>query len=263
MALTFDDGPSPTETPRLLRVLTEENVPATFFVIGSRVAAHPEVVRATREAGFTVANHTWSHPVMTEISDRSVAIEIARTRKAIRQAGVQPVPLFRPPYGIADARVRSDIRRAGLKSVLWDVDSRDWAGGSSSAIAGRILSQLVPGRLNVVLQHDGVTNSPASVGAVRSVIERARERGFCFVALDGQGRVLRQAPPTRRPAARPEKKATQAGDRTSASRAANRPVEPTNGSLLQLSLISLPTATLPDFSAIAWTAKQVFPSNRR
>ncbi len=94
---------------------------------------------------------------------------------------------MRPPYGAVDDRVRGAIRAVGLLPVLWDVDPRDWEGASSGVIASRILAGLRPGRRNIVLQHDGIANSPASVAAVPRVVREARARGYCFVALDENG----------------------------------------------------------------------------
>lgn len=194
IALTFDDGPSPTQTPRLVRILREHRVPATFFMVGSRVAAHPAVARLVADSGFGVANHTWSHPELPALNDGAVRSQLVRTERALRKAGVTHGRLMRPPYGAANPRVRRDISRLHLTSVLWTVDSEDWVGGNAGQIAGRILAQLRPHRRNVVLQHDGINNSPASVGAVPIVIRKARQRGYCFTDLDEAGRMRMPVP---------------------------------------------------------------------
>jgi hypothetical protein len=97
---------------------------------------------------------------------------------------------MRPPYGAIDARVRRLVADLGLTPVLWTIDSRDWAGGDAQQIASRILAQLRPHQRNVVLQHDGVTNSPASVSAVPYVVRAARRRGYCFTSLNDAGRMV-------------------------------------------------------------------------
>lgn len=186
VALTFDDGPVPGTTPRLVRVLRELRVPATFFMVGSRVQAHPELARLVERSGFLVANHSWAHESLPSRSDRQVRASIAGTNRALLRAGVHPTRLMRPPYGAMNARVRGDIVGLGYVPVLWDIDSLDWRSGTPDQIAGRILRGLHRGH-NVVLQHDGVARSPLSVDAVAKVVRTARRHGYCFTALDGRG----------------------------------------------------------------------------
>ncbi|MEV5002868.1 polysaccharide deacetylase family protein [Nocardioides sp. LML1-1-1.1] len=188
VALTFDDGPSPRVTPGLVRELQRLHVPATFFMVGRNVAAHPETARLVQRAGLTVGNHTWSHADLRTLSGPQVRRELARTRQALVRAGVRPSRLARPPYGALDSEARRALRREGLVPVLWTIDSRDWADGSTRVIARRILRALRPGD-NVVLQHDGVARSPLSVAAVAEVVTKARRRGYCFTGLDGSGDV--------------------------------------------------------------------------
>ena len=188
VSLTFDDGPSATVTPRLVRILRKANAPATFFMLGQRVDSARSAARLVGRSGFLVANHSYAHANMTGQSSRDVRRTLRATARSLRRAGLQPTRLMRPPYGAIDGRVRRAVAAEGLVPVLWDVDPRDWAGGSSAAIAERILAQLQPHSSNVVLQHDGIGNSPASVGAVPRVVREARRRGYCFVALDESGR---------------------------------------------------------------------------
>lgn len=188
VALTFDDGPARGLTAKLVKILRDRKVPATFFMVGSRVQTAPKAARLVAREGFTVANHTWSHPHLTRLSDGSVRAEIRRTARELRRNGIHPSTLMRPPYGDVNDRVRRDIRDLGLVPVLWTVDSDDWRGGTSRQIGDSILRQLRPHRTNIVLQHDGVRNSPASVAAVPRVIRVARQRGYCFAALGPHGR---------------------------------------------------------------------------
>ena len=188
VSLTFDDGPSPTVTPRLVRILRERKVPATFFMVGERVAAAPRVARLVSRSGFLVANHSYRHADMTRQSKAEIRATLRATDRRLRASGARPTHLMRPPYGAIDARVRTAIASTGLLPVMWDVDPRDWEGDSSATIAARILAQLRPHESNIVLQHDGIANSPASVAAVPRVVREARRRGYCFVALDDRGR---------------------------------------------------------------------------
>ncbi|WP_372736159.1 polysaccharide deacetylase family protein, partial [Nocardioides sp.] len=188
MALTFDDGPSPKVTPGLIRTLRAKKVPATFFMVGSRVKAAPGVARAVERAGFLVANHSYAHQSMTTQSTAQIVGTIRATDAALRGAGTHPLSLVRPPYGAVDGAVRAAARRTSHPIVLWDVDPRDWDGRSSDQIASSVLAQLRPGRRNIVLLHDGVANSPRTVAAVPRIINAARGRGFCFVGLNGKGK---------------------------------------------------------------------------
>lgn len=195
VALTFDDGPSRANTPRLVRVLDDLRVPATFFMVGERVASAPWTARLVARHGYAVGNHSYRHRLMTTQSSADIRATLWATDRELRAAGVTPTRLMRPPYGGMDARVESVIRGAGYVPVLWDVDPRDWEGDSAGVIADRILARLRPGRSNVVLQHDGIRNSPASIDAVPRVVREARARGFCFAGLSAAGAM---APPVPR-----------------------------------------------------------------
>jgi peptidoglycan/xylan/chitin deacetylase (PgdA/CDA1 family) len=192
IALTFDDGPAPTVTPDLLALLAARRVPATFFMVGSRVASHPALVRRVQRLGFVIGNHTYRHEDLTTLSDAGTRSTLARTRRALVRAGVRPSPLMRPPYRATNARVRRVTRAMGLTQVLWTIDPRDWESGTSSDIARRVLRALRPHQPNIVLLHDGVGRSPITLRAVPRIIHGARQRGYCFAALGPAGR---PAPP--------------------------------------------------------------------
>jgi len=187
VALTFDDGPVRRTTHRLVRLLRDRGVPATFFMVGQRVAADPRAAREVERAGFLTANHSWAHRDMRTQSYREVRRSLRATRRAMRRAGLRPTRLMRPPYGALARPARRAIRDAGYVPVMWNADSLDWKSGDARQIARRILAGLRPGD-NIVLQHDGVNRSPISVAAVGEVVRVARRRGYCFTALDERGR---------------------------------------------------------------------------
>ncbi|GAA1164003.1 polysaccharide deacetylase family protein [Nocardioides aquiterrae] len=187
VALTFDDGPLATVTPRVVRLLERLEVPATFFMVGNRVAAHPELVRLVDRAGFAIGNHTWEHTDLTTQTPAAARHALMSTRRALLDAGVTPTDLARPPYGAIDDRVRRVMASLDLVPTLWTVDSRDWTGLSARQIARGVVGAVRPHRTNVVLQHDGVTNSPATLEALPAEIRTLQKRGYCFASLDESG----------------------------------------------------------------------------
>lgn len=187
VALTFDDGPSTDVTPKLLRVLTDRRVPATFFVVGSRVASAKSIALAAYEQGFVIANHSYGHESLPSLSDDGIRSTLRRTTHVLRDAGVRPSSLMRPPYGAIDARVTSVVEGMGLKPVLWDVDSRNWEPATAAGLTSRVLSALRPHGRNIVLLHDGVTRSATTLAAVPGIVRGARARGYCFAELGPSG----------------------------------------------------------------------------
>jgi peptidoglycan/xylan/chitin deacetylase (PgdA/CDA1 family) len=196
IALTFDDGPARSLTPRLTRILSQRKIPAVFFVVGQRVASNPATTRLIQRRGLLIANHSYDHTDMRTQSRDQVVASIRRTQRAIRASGAYPMPLMRPPYGGVDPTVTAAARSTGHRVVLWDVDPQDWQNRSAGVITSSVLGQLRPGDNNVLL-HDGVGNSPQSVAAVPAIIDRARNRGYCFVGLDERGRLGYPTPTAR------------------------------------------------------------------
>jgi len=205
VALTFDDGPSSTLTSKFLTLLHDRGVPGTFFVVGERVRTSPAVVRRAGRLGFVIGNHTYGHENLRQVSDAGIRSTLQRTHRAIRDAGARPSALMRPPYGSIDARVRRVVGAMGLVPVMWTADPQDWEDRSASNIAAGVLAQLRPRRTNVVLLHDGVQNSSATLAAMPRIITEARNRGYCFARLDDQGRpTLGTSTPVLRPGVRVE-----------------------------------------------------------
>ena len=183
VAITFDDGPNPVYTPRLLRVLKARHAQATFFVEGQFAARYPSLLRRMIADGHAVENHSWDHPEFFRHTNRHIGQQVSRTTRAIVKAtGVRP-KLMRPPYGETDHRIRKIIARQGLSQELWTIDTNDWRGGSARKIRKAALKGLRKHRTNVILMHDGVTNSKRTVKAVPSIIKGARKRGYCLVPL--------------------------------------------------------------------------------
>jgi peptidoglycan-N-acetylglucosamine deacetylase len=145
IAMTFDDGPSSANTPRLLEMLKQRNIKATFFLIGQNAAANPDIVRQILADGHEIGNHSWTHPQLSKLSDDRVKTEITKTQEAIKEASGFTPTILRPPYGAITARQREWIENQfGLNIILWSVDPLDWKRPGASVITQRILSQVRP-----------------------------------------------------------------------------------------------------------------------
>ncbi|MDF3145154.1 MULTISPECIES: polysaccharide deacetylase family protein [unclassified Streptomyces] len=175
IALTFDDGPAAPETGTLLKYLAEYKARATFFVVGQNVATHPDIVRAEMKSGHEIANHSWNHPVLTNLTPGQVRSQLERTNAAIKDATGQEPTLFRPPYGAIDGKVRA---ATSLSPALWDVDTEDWKFHDPGKVARTVVSQAEPN--DVVLIHD---IHPTSVAAVPEVLRTLTARGYHFVTV--------------------------------------------------------------------------------
>ncbi len=191
VALTFDDGPGPS-TIEILSILESFDVPATFFNIGVQEERWPDAVRAEAAAGYLIGNHTWDHPDMTALSPSNQASELDQVIDEQRLLVGSSPCVFRPPYGDYDATTLAIARARHLATWLWDVDTEDWeAEGSSSAYwVNRIISlaESEGGALEhpVLLMHNQAIPMPATVGALPTIIEFFKSRGYTFVDLLGR-----------------------------------------------------------------------------
>ncbi|RYJ04997.1 MAG: hypothetical protein EON52_13850, partial [Actinomycetales bacterium] len=184
VSITFDDGPHATYTPRLLKILRRENAQASFFVTGQNATRYPALVRAALRDGHAVENHSWDHPYLTSLSRKRVASQLRRTSHAIRTATGRSPVYFRPPFGSTSKKVRSVARKQHLHQELWTIDTNDWTGLSAKKIRSGAMKGLRPHRSNVILMHDAVTNSPATLKAVPQIIRGLRAKGYCLVPVE-------------------------------------------------------------------------------
>jgi peptidoglycan/xylan/chitin deacetylase (PgdA/CDA1 family) len=181
IALTFDDGPDPLRTPALLDALAELGVPATFFVTGKQVDAHPALAARIAREGHELGNHTYSHPYLPLRRSAEVLAELAAADTAIERAtGLVPV-LARPPYGGRSPRNVRAFRQAGKRVVLWDVNSFDWKGAPADDVARRVIERARPG--SIVLLHEARDRGEVTIEAVRLLVPELRARGFELVTV--------------------------------------------------------------------------------
>ncbi|WP_411110335.1 polysaccharide deacetylase family protein [Streptomyces sp. c-19] len=190
VGLTFDDGPSGT-TRALLDSLRQNGLRATMFNQGQYAAANPALVKAQVDAGMWVANHSYTHPHMTQLSQAQMESEISRTQQAIATAGGGTPKLFRPPYGETNATLKAVEAAHGLREVLWDVDSQDWNNAGTDAIV-QAANRLTDGQ--IILMHDWPANTLAAIPRIARTLAG---KGLCSgmispttgraVAPDGSG----------------------------------------------------------------------------
>ncbi|HEV8618717.1 MAG TPA: polysaccharide deacetylase family protein [Candidatus Udaeobacter sp.] len=179
IAMTFDDGPSATLTPKLLDLLAAHHIKATFFVIGENVAEHPDIVARAAREGHEIANHSWSHPNLAKMSDESVRRQLWQTDEAIKSAAGTRPTLLRPPYGSITEREKRWIHdEFGYQIVLWDVDPYDWKRPGPAVVRNRILQETRPG--SIVLSHD---IHPGTIEAMPSTFDALEAKGFKFVTV--------------------------------------------------------------------------------
>lgn len=186
VALTFDDGPHPEWTNTLLDILQRENVPVTFFVLGSRANHYPDIVQRAASSGHQIASHTFNHKNLTKLSPSDMRYEIDETANIIeRITGGKPA-FMRPPYGAIDQAVKD---AAGTPLITWSVDPEDWKSRNTEQIFTHVTDHTTDG--SIVLLHDmyGTT-----VDAVTKIIPEMRSRGFVFLTvrqlMDARGRQL-------------------------------------------------------------------------
>jgi peptidoglycan/xylan/chitin deacetylase (PgdA/CDA1 family) len=192
LALTFDDGPNPAWTPRLLDILAEHNVHATFFMVGKFAKAEPELARRVADAGHFIGNHTWSHPDLSRTSSPNVLDELTRTSDILADIIGKPVRYFRPPFGARRPYVLKLARQLGLIPVTWNAMTTDWSEPSADKIAQNLMRKIDSNQRggyasNIVL-HDGShrglnADRGPSITAAAQLLDRYANT-HKFVALD-------------------------------------------------------------------------------
>jgi peptidoglycan/xylan/chitin deacetylase (PgdA/CDA1 family) len=192
IALTFDDGPNPQWTPKLLDALASHKVHATFFLLGGFAQAQPDLIRRIAAEGHLIGNHSWSHPDLSRTSARNVREELVRTSQTLEQMVGAPVRYFRPPFGARRPAVFRIARELKLTPVLWNAMTNDWSEHAADRITMRLTQKI--GRLtrtgravNIVL-HDGghralSSNREPSITAAEQLIVRYKQT-HRFVTLD-------------------------------------------------------------------------------
>lgn len=196
VALTFDDGPDPVWTPKILDVLKKESVPASFFIIGENGQANPNLVRRIVAEGHDIGNHTFTHPNLGEIPIRVTDLELNATERLIESLTGRSTTLFRPPYfGDAEPTTPDEVepivqaKRLGYLTIGLRVDPDDWALPGVNEIVNKTIagvankSEDADQRGQIVLLHDGGGDRAQTVAALPQIIEQLKKQGYRFVTV--------------------------------------------------------------------------------
>ena len=184
IALTFDDGPDPEWTPRVLDLLAAAGVPATFFVVGQRAARAPAVVRRAAAERHEVANHGWSHRSLWFCTPGATAEEIGRTQALVEDQIGQAPRHFRPPWGLVNAAMFGALRRAGLRCVLWSVQAEGLRPRTGLAQARDVQRRAHPGAIVDLHDADGVPGAPARLlDGLPRMITGLHDAGYAFATV--------------------------------------------------------------------------------
>ena len=197
VALTYDDGPNPPYTDRILDVLEAEHVHATFFVVGRAALAYPRTMRRIARDGDAIGNHTWDHPHLIMESRAAIRAELNRTQEAILKTTGRTTHLMRPPFGIRDFRVISVAHELGYDVVMWSVPlPNDWEQPGDATIAKRVISKVADG--SIIVLHDGNRGRLCGrdrglrphdcdrfqeIAATREIVDTLRGEGYRFVTI--------------------------------------------------------------------------------
>jgi peptidoglycan/xylan/chitin deacetylase (PgdA/CDA1 family) len=179
IAITFDDGPNPETTPKLLKILEARNIKATFFMLGTNAAAYPDVVRAVAAGGNEIGNHSWNHPQLPKLTLAAADKQIEDTSAAI-EASTGKKPLYlRPPYGAMTPTLQQHlVQKYGITMIFWSVDPLDWKIRDAQSIYDQVMKQVRPGA--IILAHD---IHATTVAAMPRVLDALIAKGYKFVTV--------------------------------------------------------------------------------
>jgi peptidoglycan/xylan/chitin deacetylase (PgdA/CDA1 family) len=181
LALTFDDGPDPDFTPRVLDLLGREGVRGTFFLVGERAARAPGVVRAIAAAGHEIGNHTWSHTNLWTCGPRRTESEIRRSHETLADLSGRAPALFRPPWGAVNAAMFPALRRVGARCVFWSIQPEGRRPIDARTQAARVVRRAHPGAIVDLHDAEGTPRAPERLlEALPPMLAGLRERGFRF-----------------------------------------------------------------------------------
>lgn len=181
VALTFDDGPDPRFTPRIINALKERHIHATFFIVGQNAENYPNLVRMIDEDGDVIGNHTYTHPDIRLETVDQVRLEISKCEKAIESITGRKPKLFRPPKGFYDRKALDLLTKLDYQPVLWALTVEHKACVTPQDLARRIIEMAKPG--DIILAHDGRLDREKTVEAIPLIIDGLKSKGYRFVTV--------------------------------------------------------------------------------
>ncbi|MFA5087400.1 MAG: polysaccharide deacetylase family protein [Candidatus Omnitrophota bacterium] len=188
IALTFDDGPSPLWTPKILDELRTLKVKATFFMIGHHVREYPQIARRVAEEGHTIGNHGYAHSVLIYYTPAEIEEEIKYTEFVIKEATGQTTQYFRPPKAWLQKEIKEKIKSMGYQVVLWSLNSKDWVAFNYRRTVKYVERNIKNG--DILLFHDSGNVLKAEGGdrsqtvlAIPLIVKSLQEKGFEFVSI--------------------------------------------------------------------------------
>lgn len=181
IALTFDDGPSKSNTVAILNVLKEYEIQATFFVIGENAEKDPDRIRSIFDAGHEIGNHTYSHIYISKVPESTLRNEIEKTENILMKITGERPHVFRPPGGFYNDASLAVLDSLGYKCVLWSVDTRDWSMPKSDTVATQVQESATKG--DIILFHDLEDKRLPTVEALKRIIPYLIENGYEFVTV--------------------------------------------------------------------------------
>ena len=174
--MTFDDGPDPEKTPKVLDILAKNDIKAVFFMVGNRAEQHPELVKRVVNEGHIIGNHSYAHNnFMSLFSKKNLKADIAQSQAVLEKLSGRKIPFFRPPIGYTNPSYAKVLQEMQLTNVGWTVRSYDSVYKEPKKLIERLMAKIAPG--SIVLLHD---NLNVTVDALSSFIDQASANGIKF-----------------------------------------------------------------------------------
>lgn len=181
IALTFDDGPHPKLTPRILQILARYGISATFFMVGENVISYPDAARAVIEAGHEVGNHTFTHPHLANLNEKAIMNEIGKCEDALEELCEYRPHLLRTPQGVLTPSLERCLSEDDYILILWSLDTRDWDNKSTASIVQTVLNEVKSG--DIILMHDYIGYNSKTPEALEKIIPQLLSQGYEFVTV--------------------------------------------------------------------------------
>ena len=181
IAITFDDGPHPKQTEKILKVLEKHGIKATFFVVGVNAENYSSSLERVIEKGHEIGNHTYSHSILKTLPKEKIEKEISDVEKEIFDSYGYKIKLLRPPCGSYDDTLVEIASKKDLKIVLWNIDTRDWANTSTNNMVSNVLKNVKGG--DIILFHDYIVGKSNTCCALEILIPKLQAQGYEFVTV--------------------------------------------------------------------------------